>query len=72
MDYQLDLTAYRCPLPLLMTKKALKGLEQGDKLYLLLNEYVGLNDFQLLAEENGFALVIEHQPRQFHLSWIKK
>lgn len=71
MDYQLDLTAYRCPLPLLMTKKALKGLEQGDKLYLLLNHDVALNDFELLAEHRNFSLEIEHHTSCFRLIWIK-
>ncbi|QIM65352.1 sulfurtransferase TusA family protein [Frederiksenia canicola] len=53
MDYQLDLTAYRCPLPLLMTKKALQQLKQGELLKVLLNETATLNDFILLGHTMG-------------------
>lgn len=53
MDYRLDLTAYRCPLPLLMTKKALRSLAQGERLSVLLEEG-SVADFHLLAEQLGF------------------
>lgn len=53
MDYQLDLTAYHCPLPLLMTKKALQQLKQGELLKVLLNETATLNDFILLGHTMG-------------------
>lgn len=52
MDYRLDLTAYRCPLPLLMAKKALKSLAQGDSLTVLLHAPT-LSDFYLLAKDNN-------------------
>lgn len=55
MNYQLDLTTYACPLPLLMTKKALITLEQGDKLDVLLASPY-LTDFELLAQELGIIL----------------
>lgn len=54
MDYQLDLTAYRCPLPLLMTKKALSGLAKGDTLHLSLSDDANVDDIRLLCVELGY------------------
>lgn len=56
MKYSLDLTAYRCPLPLLMAKKALRNVSQGDELHLRLNQWASVRDFELLAAEMGFKL----------------
>lgn len=55
MDYQLDLTAYRCPLPLLMTKKALLGLSKGDILHLSLSDDANVDDIRLLCIELGYS-----------------
>lgn len=55
MDYQLDLTAYRCPLPLLMTKKALLGLAKGDILHLSLSDDANVDDIRLLCIELGYS-----------------
>lgn len=51
MEYQLDLTAYRCPLPLLMTQKALKSLPAGATLIVTLPSDSTLNDFFLLEKQ---------------------
>lgn len=56
MDFQLDLTAYRCPLPLLMTKKALQQLQFGQRLCVHLNENATLNDFITLSETLAVSL----------------
>lgn len=56
MDYQLDLRSYLCPLPLLMTKKALVHLKQGDRLNVLLNDKSSVADFELLCQQYGYKL----------------
>lgn len=73
-EYRLDLSGYDCPLPLLMTKKALNSLAIGDCLTLVLNRSVAVGDFRLLslqchctwqAEqqfERGFQLTLCKQP----------
>lgn len=50
MDYRLDLTSYRCPLPLLMTKRALATLQQGDRLFLSLAPDAAVNDIHRLCQ----------------------
>ncbi len=57
MEYQLDLSDYRCPLPVLMTKRALRSLTQGERLSVIVRHDVSLNDFALLCEEIGARLL---------------
>ncbi|MEG9499964.1 sulfurtransferase TusA family protein [Mannheimia indoligenes] len=61
MKYSLDLTGYSCPLPLLMTKKAMTDLKKGDSLVILLNEQSSLADFELLAQERNWQFDIVEQ-----------
>lgn len=70
MDYQLDLTAYHCPLPLLMAKKAAVLLQCGDRLQLTLNKQSSLSDFQLLACEMDLTLVSNVEENTYHKSNI--
>ena len=57
MIYQLDLTAYQCPIPLLMADKALQGLGAGEQIILLISEQSTLQDLQLLCAEKGYQMV---------------
>ncbi|WP_150539080.1 sulfurtransferase TusA family protein [Actinobacillus vicugnae] len=52
--YQLDLRAYSCPLPLLMTKKALATLPEPARLVIYLNRTSSPDDFELLCEQYGY------------------
>lgn len=55
MDYRLDLTTYRCPLPLLMTKRALATLQQGDRLFISLSNDAAVNDIVQLCFSLGLT-----------------
>ncbi|WP_373766495.1 sulfurtransferase TusA family protein [Glaesserella sp.] len=57
MEYQLDLSDYRCPLPVLMTKRALHSLMPGERLSVIVRHDVSLNDFALLCEKIGARLL---------------
>lgn len=57
MNYQLDLTPFTCPLPLLTAKKALEQLEPGATLTLQLNHRSSIADFELLCKEKGYRLI---------------
>ncbi|QLB21364.1 hypothetical protein A6B43_07435 [Vespertiliibacter pulmonis] len=57
MNYQIDLTAYHCPLPLLMAKKALSLLKYNDSLWLILNKQSSVNDILFLAEEMKLSVL---------------
>ena len=58
MKYQLNLTALRCPIPLLSAKKALKNLNKNDEL--ILNLESAVENFSIFAEENSVALVEQY------------
>ena len=60
MKYQLNLTALRCPIPLLSAKKALKNLDKNDELMLILNLESAVENFAIFAEENSVALVEQY------------
>ena len=60
MKYQLNLTALRCPIPLLSAKKALKNLDKNDELMLILNLESALENFSIFAEENSVSLVEQY------------
>lgn len=57
MEYELDLPAYLCPLPLLMTQKALIKLASGDSLKIHLNHTSQLDDIRLLCEAEQYQIV---------------
>ena len=60
MKYQLNLTALRCPIPLLSAKKALKNLDKNDELMLILNLESAVENFSMFAEENSVSLVEQY------------
>ena len=60
MKYQLNLTALRCPIPLLSAKKALKNLDKNDELMLILNLESAVENFSIFAEENSVDLVEQY------------
>ncbi|UKH16253.1 sulfurtransferase TusA family protein [Actinobacillus pleuropneumoniae] len=70
--YQLDLRQYRCPLPLLMTKKALNQLALNERLVLLLDLASSVQDFELLCEEYGYELVQDTQISRYYSLSIRK
>lgn len=70
--YQLDLRQYRCPLPLLMAKKALNQLSTNEQLILSLNLESSVQDFELLCEEYGYELAIDPLIDQYHSLAIRK
>lgn len=74
MEYQLDLRAYRCPLPLLMTKKALSTLPKKAKLHLRLNTEISEGDFAQLAKKLDLQMTVLRRcevSNQVHILLIK-
>lgn len=73
MEYQLDTREYRYPLPLLMTKKAVKTLTLNDVLTVLLSSESNIEDFRLLCEEQDLSFVVTNQSqRSIKITKIKE
>ena len=70
MEYQLDTRAYRCPLPLLMTKNAVKTLALNDVLTVWLAAESDIEDFRLFCEAQ--QLVIDVEDKVQRILKIKK
>ena len=70
MEYQLDTREYRCPLPLLMTKNAVKTLALNDVLTVWLAAESDIEDFRLFCEAQ--QLVIDVEDKVQRILKIKK
>ncbi|MBT5109389.1 MAG: sulfurtransferase TusA family protein [Rhodospirillaceae bacterium] len=53
----LDTKGLNCPLPILQTKKAIKGMEAGAVLEVLSTDPGSVKDFESFARATGHALV---------------
>ncbi|WP_373778743.1 sulfurtransferase TusA family protein [Glaesserella sp.] len=71
MEYRLDLSQYRCPLPILMTKRALKSLKAGEKLLLVTEVNVNEKELVLLCQEMGARLLWQQSDMaQGKVEWL--
>ena len=64
MEYQLDTREYRCPLPLLMTKNAVKTLAQNDVLTVWLAAESDIEDFRLFSEAQQLSFAVINQSQR--------
>ena len=64
MEYQLDTREYRCPLPLLMTKNAVKTLAPNDVLTVWLAAESDIEDFCLFCEAQQFFIDVVDQAQR--------
>ena len=67
-EISLNLTALRCPIPILSAKKALKNLDKNDELMLILNLESAVENFSIFAEENSVVLVEQYYASEKNLS----
>ncbi|MFM9864561.1 MAG: sulfurtransferase TusA family protein [Micropepsaceae bacterium] len=58
---QLDLTGLKCPMPSLMTAKALRDMAEGDLLAVTVTDALAPLDLRHLCQRDGHALVAEGQ-----------
>ena len=61
---KLDLTGLKCPLPALMTRKALKGLPPGDFLEVHCSDPLSVIDIPALIRETGDKVEITERREQ--------
>ena len=56
-DAQVDARGHRCPMPLLMAKRGLNGLEKGQTLFLMSTDAGSQRDFEVFAKQSGHAVL---------------
>ena len=60
---ELDLTGLKCPLPSLMTAKALRGLTPGSRLAVIVTDPLAPLDIKFLCEREGHDFLEETRIR---------
>jgi tRNA 2-thiouridine synthesizing protein A len=68
----LDLTGLKCPLPALMTRKALKPLLPGDRLEVCCTDPLSVIDIPTLIRETGDKVEIAEHSEQRIVFLIEK
>ncbi len=69
---KLDMSGLLCPLPVLKTQKALRGLEAGMVLEVTTTDPGAVADFQCLAEQDGLELLDQIQGEAACVHVLKK
>ena len=69
---KLDLTGLKCPLPALMTRKALKALQPGDLLEVHCTDPLSVIDIPNLIQEVGGTIEITERGEQRIIFLIEK
>ena len=54
---ELDATGLACPMPLLKTKRALNGMQSGQRLRVLATDQGTVRDFRVFAQQSGHLLL---------------
>jgi tRNA 2-thiouridine synthesizing protein A len=69
---KLDLAGLKCPLPALMTRKALKALTRGDFLEVHCTDPLSVIDIPSLIRETGDKVEIRESEARRIVFWIEK
>lgn len=56
----IDLTAYRCPVPLVKTKLAIKPMGHGEQIHLVLSDHGSRSDVPQFLKNQGHELIELH------------
>ena len=54
---EIDATGLACPMPLLKAKRALNGMQPGQRLRVLATDRGSVRDFRVFAEQSGHRLL---------------
>jgi TusA-related sulfurtransferase len=60
-DVTVDASGLRCPMPLLMAKRALNGMQPGQVLQVLATDAASAGDFATFSEQSGHPLLLSEE-----------
>ncbi|MBM69836.1 MAG: response regulator SirA [Haliea sp.] len=69
---EVDAQGLDCPMPLLLAKRALNGMEAGACLRVLATDRGSLRDFRVFAEQSGHALLASDEHDGIYSYLLKK
>ena len=61
IDQEVDATGLNCPLPILRAKKALNGMEAGQRLQIIATDKGSVQDFAAFTKQTGNPLISSHE-----------
>ncbi len=67
-----DASGLNCPLPILRSKKALNGLNDGDILYIIATDSGSVKDFDAFCKQTGNELLESTEAEGKYHFYIKK
>ncbi|GMQ88437.1 MAG: sulfurtransferase TusA [Gammaproteobacteria bacterium] len=71
-DQELDTSGLNCPMPVMKTKKTLKGLESGQVLHVIATDPGSAEDIPDLLETTGDSMLESSQDGGSYHFYIKK
>lgn len=71
-DLTLDCTGMSCPMPILKTKKAVDGLQQGQILKMIATDPGSTPDIEAWTQKTGHQLVETEKDGAKYIFYIKK
>lgn len=69
---ELDATGLDCPMPLLLAKRALNGMEAGQSLRIRATDQGSVRDFQVFARQSGHLLLASDEADGIYTHLLKK
>ena len=68
-----DARGQRCPMPLLMAKRALNTLQSGERLYVIATDETAIRDFEVFSRQSGHPLLeAAAEDDEFHILLEKR
>lgn len=69
---ELDTMGLQCPMPLLKAKRALHGMETGQRLRVLATDQGSVRDFRVFAEQSGHRLLSSEENEGVYTHVLQK
>jgi tRNA 2-thiouridine synthesizing protein A len=69
---ELDARGLQCPMPLLKAKRALNGLEVGQRLRVLATDQGSVRDFRVFSEQSGHLLLSSEEKEGVYIYLLEK
>ena len=69
---ELDAKGLACPMPLLKAKRALNGMESGQKLRIASTDQGSVRDFRVFAEQSGHLLIASDEVEGVYIHLFQK
>lgn len=69
---ELDATGLDCPMPLLLAKRALNGMEAGQSLRIRATDQGSVRDFQVFARQSGHLLLASDEAGGIYTHLLQK